>query len=134
MSVESVKVKIKFLNHEHELHKNLYDSKSGTSVDLYAAIKDKIVLGPLETAKIPTGIAIEIPSGYEVQIRTLSDLAEKHVIRVVNAPGTIDADYRGEIFVLLVNFDERSNVICRGDKIGQMVLSKIDKIIIEDVL
>jgi len=104
---------------------NLNKATLGSSgIDLIAANPDRVCLNTIGAmAKIPTGISIELPVGFEVQIRPRSGLAFKHGITVLNAPGTIDSDYRGEIFVLLVNMSTRKHWIERGDRIAQMVLA-----------
>lgn len=102
----------------------LYQTEHAAGIDLMAFLPEPIVLEPMQRALITTGLFIEIPPGYEAQIRPRSGLALKHGITVLNAPGTIDADYRGAIKVLLVNFGEESFVINNGERIAQMVLSK----------
>jgi dUTP pyrophosphatase len=93
--------------------------------DLYAAIEDQITIPPFETALIPTGIMIELPRGYELQIRPRSGLALNHKVTVLNSPGTIDWDYRGEIKVILINLGELPFIIHRGDRIAQAILSRV---------
>ncbi len=93
-------------------------------MDLRASITAAVVLKPMERKLIPTGLFIELPVGYEAQIRPRSGLAFKHGIGIVNSPGTIDADYRGEIRILLINFSDTDFEIKNGDRIAQMVVSK----------
>ena len=93
-------------------------------MDLAAAVEQEITLGPGERALIPTGIAISLPSGYEAQIRPRSGLALKHGIGLLNSPGTIDSDYRGEIQVIVINLGRESFVIKRGLRIAQMIISQ----------
>ncbi len=93
-------------------------------MDLCAAIKARLTLRPGQTKLIPTGFAIELPKGYEAQVRPRSGLAAKHGVGILNSPGTIDSDYRGEIKVVLTNFGERDFIIRRGDRIAQMVVAK----------
>ncbi|MBM3428063.1 MAG: dUTP diphosphatase, partial [Bacteroidetes bacterium] len=95
-------------------------------LDVRANIEDAIVLNPLERQLIPTGLFVAIPLGYEIQIRPRSGLAFKHGISVLNTPGTIDADYRGEIKVLLVNLSNTAFTIEPGERVAQMVLAKHD--------
>jgi dUTP pyrophosphatase len=92
-------------------------------MDLRAAITEAITLTPGERRLIPTGIAIALPPGYEAQVRPRSGLALKHGIGMVNAPGTIDADYRGEVGVLLINHGQQDFLISRGDRIAQLVIA-----------
>jgi len=94
-------------------------------VDLVAAVEAPVTLGPAERALIPTGIAVAVPSGYEAQVRPRSGLALRHGITVLNAPGTIDPDYRGEVMVLLVNLGAEPFVVRRGDRIAQMIVAPV---------
>ena len=93
-------------------------------VDIRAYLNEKVVLDPLERKLIPTGLKVEIPLGYEIQIRPRSGLAYKHGITVLNSPGTIDSDYRGEIGVLLINLSNEAFEIKNGERIAQMILAK----------
>ena len=101
-----------------------YATESSAGVDLRAAISEPIVLEPLQRAMVPTGLYMEIPKGYEGQVRPRSGLAAKHGITVLNTPGTIDADYRGEIRVILVNLSSQAFEIQPGERIAQMVFAK----------
>ena len=101
-----------------------YATSSSAGMDLRANLKEPVTLKPLERALIPTGLFIELPVGYEAQIRPRSGLAVKHGISVLNSPGTIDADYRGEIRVVLVNLSNDEFVINNGERICQMVVAK----------
>jgi dUTP pyrophosphatase len=94
-------------------------------MDLYAAIQSEQVLEVGAIGVIPTGIAIALPEGFEAQIRPRSGLAFKHGITIINTPGTIDADYRGEIKIGLINLGTRPYTICRGDRIAQLVIQKV---------
>ncbi len=104
-----------------------YQTLDSSGCDLCANIKKPIVLKPKDFCVIPTGIRIEIPKGYEAQVRPRSGLAVKYGIGVLNAPGTIDADYRGEIKVILFNFGKKSVKIKNGDRIAQMVIAPVVK-------
>ena len=119
-----VNLMVKKLTHFNGLP-NLDKATVGSAgIDLYAANQDRICLNTLGAmAKIPTGIAIELPVGFEAQIRPRSGLAATHGITVLNAPGTIDSDYRGEIFVILVNMSTKKYWVERGTRIAQMVLA-----------
>ncbi len=101
-----------------------YQTVLSAGMDLRANNPEPIQLGPLERAIIPTGIFIELPSGYEAQIRPRSGLAAKKGVSLVNSPGTIDADYRGEIGVILVNLSNDPFTVERGERIAQMVIAK----------
>jgi dUTP pyrophosphatase len=104
-----------------------YQTEHSAGVDLYAAVEDEVVLAAGTWKLIPTGIAVAIPEHYEGQVRPRSGLALKHGIGMLNAPGTIDADYRGEIGIILFNFSDIPFTIKRGDRIAQMVFAKLVK-------
>ena len=104
-----------------------YKTSESSGMDLVAYIKNKININPGKTAMIPTGIAVAIPKNYEIQIRPRSGLAAKKSISVLNTPGTIDSDYRGEIKIILVNLGNKSFVIKSGDRVAQMVLCPVVK-------
>jgi dUTP pyrophosphatase len=119
-------MKIKIVNKsKHELPS--YSTAASAGMDLRANIDNDIVLAPLKRALIPTGLYVEIPVGYEAQIRPRSGLAVKSGIGIVNSPGTIDADYRGEVRIILINLSDKSFVIKDGDRICQMVITKHEK-------
>lgn len=105
-----------------------YETLHAAGMDLRADIEATIVLKPLERKLVPTGLYIELPEGFEAQIRPRSGLAYKHGISIVNAPGTIDADYRGEIGVLLVNLSDTPFEINTGDRIAQMVVARHERV------
>ena len=116
-------MEIKIINtSEHPLPQ--YETAHAAGMDLRASITEEMILKPLQRLLVPTGLFIELPIGYEAQIRPRSGLAYKHGISIVNAPGTIDADYRGEIKVLLVNLSDTDFKIVNGDRIAQMVVAK----------
>jgi len=104
-----------------------YQTEHAAGVDVYAAVDKEIVLGAGKWKLIPTGMSVAIPEGYEGQVRPRSGLALKHGIGMLNAPGTIDADYRGEIGIILFNFSDTPFRIQRGDRIAQLVIAKIEK-------
>ncbi len=104
-----------------------YKTAGSSGMDLAAYIKKKIIINPKKTAIIPTGITIAIPKNYEIQIRPRSGLAAKNGISVLNTPGTIDSDYRGEIKVILINLSKKSFKVKTGDRIAQMILCPIAK-------
>lgn len=124
MNIGFVKpMKIKIVNRsKHPLPQ--YATISAAGMDLRANLEESVVLKPLERTLVPTGIYIQLPEGYEAQIRPRSGLAIKHGIGIVNAPGTIDADYRGEIRVILVNLSNEDFIIQDGERICQMVIAQ----------
>ena len=120
-------MKINIINQSrHDLPS--YQTNASAGMDLRANLEKSIILNPLQRALIPTGLYLELPVGYEAQIRPRSGLAYKHGISIVNSPGTIDADYRGELKVLLVNLSDQSFTIEDGERIAQMVIAKHETI------
>jgi dUTP pyrophosphatase len=105
-----------------------YATTGASGMDLRAALGEPVELQPLQRELIPTGIFIELPEGYEAQIRPRSGLAVKQGITCLNTPGTIDADYRGEVKVILINLSNEKQVIHPGDRIAQMVLQQVEKV------
>ena len=120
-----VKVLVKKFNKNIKLP--AYKTSGSSGMDLVANNKKKIIINPGKTAVIPTGIAVAIPENYEIQIRPRSGLALKNNISVLNTPGTIDSDYRGEIKIILINLSKRSFVVKSGDRVAQMILCPIGK-------
>ncbi len=104
-----------------------YKTSGSSGMDVMAYIKNKIIINPGRTAIIPTGIAVTIPKKYEIQIRPRSGLAAKKGITVLNTPGTIDADYRGEVKIILINLSKKSFVVKSGDRVAQMILCPVVK-------
>jgi dUTP pyrophosphatase len=104
-----------------------YQTEHSAGVDLYAAVETEAIIDAGTWKLVPTGIAIAIPEGYEGQVRPRSGLALKHGIGMLNAPGTIDADYRGEISIILFNFSSTPYAIRRGDRIAQLVFARLEK-------
>ena len=105
-----------------------YETAGSAGMDLRASLAEPVVLQPLQRALIPTGLRIALPEGYECQIRPRSGLAAKHGITVLNAPGTIDADYRGEIKVILVNLSDEPFTINPGERVCQMVVARYSRV------
>src|SRR5690349_24706257 len=105
-----------------------YETSCSAGMDLRANIEENIIIKPFERKLIPTGLFMELPVGFEAQVRPRSGLALKHGITVLNSPGTIDADYRGEIKVLLINFSDTDFHIQSGDRIAQMIIAKHEQI------
>ena len=111
-----------------------YATAQSAGMDLRANIDAPIILRPMERQLIPTGLHIALPEGFEAQVRPRSGLALKHGITVLNTPGTIDADYRGELKVLLVNFSNTDFVINAGERVAQMVIARYEKVDFEQVI
>lgn len=105
-----------------------YESEGAAGLDLRADVDEPVRLGPGERALIPTGLVVELPNGYEAQIRPRSGLALRHGVTLLNSPGTIDSDYRGEVRVLLVNLGSESFAVERGDRIAQMVVAPLTRV------
>lgn len=123
----TVKVDIRQLPHGEGLALPAYQSADAAGLDLLAAVPEDapLVLAPGRHALVPTGLAIALPRGFEAQVRPRSGLAAKHGVTVLNSPGTIDADYRGEISVILINHGESPFTIRRGERIAQMVIAPV---------
>lgn len=111
-----------------------YATSGSSGLDLRANVAVSVILKPMERSMIPTGIFLEIPKGYEVQVRPRSGLALKHGITCLNSPGTVDCDYRGEIKVILINLSTEEHIINNGDRIAQMVLCKVENAVLQPVL
>ncbi|MCA6435447.1 MAG: dUTP diphosphatase [Bacteroidetes bacterium] len=124
-------LKVKVINKsKHQLPN--YETAQAAGLDLKANISTEIILKPLQRLLVDTGLFIELPVGYEAQIRPRSGLAFKHGITVLNSPGTIDADYRGEVKVLLVNLSDTDFLIKDGERIAQMIIAKHEQILWEE--
>ena len=121
------KIRIKVINQSsNPLPK--YATEGSAGMDIMADIKEPVQLSPLQRALVPTGLFIELPPGYEAQVRPRSGLAIKHGITCLNSPGTIDSDYRGEIKVILVNLSNEEHLIQPGDRIAQMIIHTVEMI------
>ena len=127
MSIDQPKIKIRRLHPEKDSDIPLprYMTPQSSGMDLCAAIEEDQVIAAGSIAVVPTGMAIALPPGFEAQIRPRSGLAFRHGISVINTPGTVDADYRGEIRIGLVNLGEKAYTVHRGDRIAQMIVQKI---------
>ena len=126
--MQKIKVFVEQTEEGKDLPLPKYMSEQAAGMDLYAAVEEAEVLKKGEIKLIPTGLKIALPDGYEAQIRPRSGLAFKHGISLVNTPGTIDADYRGEIKIIMINFGDADFVINRGERIAQMVINQIEQI------
>ena len=121
-------VPVRRLRHGADLPLPAYATASSAGIDLLAAVEATVVLEPAARAMIPTGIAIALPEGHEAQVRPRSGLAARHGVTVLNSPGTIDADYRGEVAVILVNLGDAPFRIERGMRVAQMIVAPVDTI------
>ena len=125
-------MKIKIVNKSnHSLPK--YGTEYSAGMDLRANLKEPVILRPMDRTLIPTGLFLEIPQGYEAQIRPRSGLAIKKGVTVLNTPGTIDADYRGEVGIILINLSKEDFIINDGERICQMIIAKHETAILEQV-
>ncbi len=123
-----MKISVQRLPHARDLPLPAYATPGSAGMDLVAAIEADVVLQPGAREMVPTGIAIELPEGIEAQVRPRSGLAAKNGITVLNTPGTVDSDYRGEIKVILVNFGQEPFHIARGMRIAQMVIARHERV------
>ena len=128
-----IAVAITRLQHAQGLPLPSYETAGAAGMDLRAAVDAPLSLQPGERALLPTGIAIALPEGFEAQVRPRSGLAVKHGITVLNSPGTIDSDYRGEIKVPLINHGDEAFLIQRGERIAQMVIAPVTRVSFEEV-
>lgn len=126
-----LKVKIVRLNKQASLP--VYATAHAAGMDISACIEDPVTLEPFTTALIPSGFAIELPDGYEAQLRPRSGLALRSMISLPNTPATIDADYRGEVKVILINYGKEPFIIRHGDRIAQMVIARVEQVRFEEV-
>jgi dUTP pyrophosphatase len=129
-SAPALTVKIRRLPHSEDLALPSYQTADAAGMDLSAAVPEgaPVLLRPGERAMVPTGLAFELPPGLEAQVRPRSGLAAKHGVTVLNSPGTIDADYRGEVSVILINHGSADFTILRGDRIAQMILAPVSHV------
>lgn len=123
-----IKVEVQQTDTSKDLPLPKYMTKDSAGMDLYAAVEDEVKICKGKIMLIPTGIKIAIPQGYEAQIRPRSGLALNYGISLVNTPGTIDSDYRGEIKIIMINFGEEDFIVRRGERVAQMVINKIEQI------
>jgi dUTP pyrophosphatase len=124
-----IQVRITRVNeHTRDIPLPSYATEGSAGMDVRAAVDGPVVIKAGATSLVPTGIAIALPAGYEAQIRPRSGLAAKHQISVLNAPGTVDSDYRGEVKVILTNFGTQDFVLQRGERIAQMVIARYDRV------
>lgn len=123
---EKIKIKIKRLSEKfNDIPLPSYSTKGSAGMDIRAAVENEIVLEKGKIGLIPTNLSVEIPDGFEIQVRPRSGLALKHGIGILNSPGTIDSDYRGEIKIIMMNFSQEDFVIKRGERLAQLIVSKV---------
>jgi dUTP pyrophosphatase len=131
--VSGIEVRVLRLPHGEGLPLPAYQSDGAAGFDLLAAIDMPIELAPGARALVPTGLAIALPPGYEAQVRPRSGLAARHGVTVLNSPGTVDADYRGEVKAILVNLGTEPFLITRGERIAQMVVAPVTRALLVEV-
>ncbi len=131
--MKPLKIYVKRLNKSNPVSLPRYMTEGSSGMDLFASLKEDIILEPGERRLIPTGISLAIPEGFEGQVRARSGLALQKGIGILNGPGTIDSDYRGEVCVLLINFGKESFTIRNGDRIAQLVISRVFRPILMEV-
>lgn len=132
--METVTVKISRVNPDgRDLSLPEYATEGSAGMDICAAVDGDVSIGPGETVLIPTGFQIELPLGFEAQVRPRSGLAAKHNIGLLNAPGTIDPDYRGEVKIILKNFGQEPFTVRRGDRIAQMIIARYSRVAWKEV-
>ncbi len=129
---DDVRVRVRKLPHGDDLPLPAYESAGAAGMDLRAAVAEAIVIAPGAIERVPTGLAFEIPAGFEIQIRPRSGLAARHGVTLPNTPATIDSDYRGEIQVALVNLGREPFTVERGMRIAQLVLQRVPRIVWEE--
>jgi dUTP pyrophosphatase len=122
------RIKVVRLPHAGGLALPAYQSAGAAGLDLVAAVETPVALRPGKRALIPTGLILELPAGFEAQVRPRSGLAVNHGVTVLNTPGTIDSDYRGEVKVILVNLGDRTFTVARGERIAQLVVARCERV------
>jgi dUTP pyrophosphatase len=125
---EAVRISIRYLKHHEGLPAIALQTPGSSGFDVQAACADRLIVPPGTAALVPAGFELAIPRGYEAQVRPRSGLAAKNRIGLLNSPGTIDSDYRGEVRVILYNFGEEDFVVRRGDRIAQLVFSRLPRV------
>jgi dUTP pyrophosphatase len=133
IAAPGIKLRLQRLPHGEGLPLPAYQSRHAAGLDLVAALPqaEPLKLAPGQRALVPTGIVIELPPGYEAQVRPRSGLALKHGVTLLNSPGTIDADYRGEVMVLLVNLGQENFNVARGDRVAQLIVAPVTRVDVE---
>lgn len=118
---------------ERDLHLPCYETIGAAGMDVEAGIRDSLAIQPGERVLVPTGFSVALPEGYELQVRPRSGLAVRYGVTILNSPGTIDADYRGEVKIALINLGQKTYIIRRGDRIAQLVLAPVSRAILKKV-
>lgn len=131
--MNKISVRIRRLEDNTDIPLPDYESEGSSGMDIRAAVKEPVTLMPGDIRLIPTGLAVSVPPGYEAQIRPRSGLALSYGIGMVNSPGTIDSDYRGEIGIVMINWGSESFLIKRGDRIAQMIISRVYRADLEEM-
>ncbi len=130
---EKIFIKIKRISSEfNDIPLPLYTTEGSAGMDIRAAVENEMIIHPSEIVLVPTNLSVEIQEGFEIQVRPRSGLAIKNGIGILNSPGTIDSDYRGEVKIIMMNFGKEDFVISRGDRIAQLVVSKVYHAVIEE--
>ena len=126
--IEKVKIKVRRLRDEFsDIPLPEYSTQGSSGLDIRAAINEELIIPPGEIKLVETNLSVEIPENYEIQVRPRSGLAAKYGIGILNSPGTVDSDYRGEIKIIMINFGKEDFKIFRGDRIAQLVITKVYK-------
>ena len=131
--MSAINLRIQLLPHAMGLDLPEYQTPGSSGIDLRAAVEEPIIIGNGERVMIPTGLKMEIPAGYEGQVRTRSGLAATRGLVVLNSPGTLDADYRGEVKVILMNLGSEPLTINRGERVAQLVIAPVARVVISEV-
>ena len=131
--MSAINLRIQLLPHAMGLDLPEYQTPGSSGIDLRAAVEEPIIIGNGERVRIPTGLKMEIPAGYEGQVRTRSGLAATRGLVVLNSPGTLDADYRGEVKVILMNLGSEPLTINRGERVAQLVIAPVARVVISEV-
>ena len=129
---DEVRVRVRRLEHALDLPLPAYESQGAAGLDVRAAVREPLDIPAGGIARVPTGLSVEIPAGYEIQVRPRSGLAARHGITLPNSPATIDSDYRGELTVILQNLGASPFVVARGDRIAQLVLQRVPRLVWEE--
>ena len=135
MTQQTIPLSVRWLDPEQDADLPLprYHSELAAGMDVAAAVREPLAVAPGDIHLVPTGLAVAVPPGFELQVRPRSGLAVKHGITVINSPGTIDADYRGEVKIGLINLGRKTFTINRGDRIAQLVLAPVSRALLEIV-
>ena len=124
--MENINIKIKRISKEYnDIPLPEYATEGSAGMDIRAAVKESLIVKMGEVVIVPTNLSVEIPQGYEIQVRPRSGLAAKHGIGILNSPGTIDSDYRGEIKIILINFGKEDFTIQKGERVAQLIISRV---------